>query len=104
MNDITNWVLTSILGPLMLPLFALATLCVIAGAKPEPIVTSFLSLIMAVINGFFRLVGMLVSAAFGIPSRRSYPPTRRYPPKDPKDPKVPNDPKGLTASKEVSEP
>jgi hypothetical protein len=82
MTDLTHWFLTSILGPLMLPLFALATLCMIAGARPEPIVAGFVSLVASVIVGLFRLLITIISAIFHVPAaRKSYPPPRRYPPK-----------------------
>jgi hypothetical protein len=84
MTDLFNWFLASILGPLMLPLFALATLCMIAGARPEPIVTGFISLITSVIAGVFHLLSLLISAVFKVPQKRTYPPTRKYPPKAPK--------------------
>lgn len=82
MTDLTHWFLTSILGPLMLPVFALATLCMIAGAKPEPIVTGFVSLIASCVATIFRLLGAIVSAVLRLPQKRTYPPTRKYPPKE----------------------
>jgi hypothetical protein len=82
MPDLTHWMLVSILGPLMLPLFMMLTLCMIAGVKPEPVVGSFMSLLGAAIGGLIRLLSILLSAIFRLPTRK-YPPPRRYPPKDP---------------------
>jgi hypothetical protein len=79
MQDITNWMLQNILGPLMLPIFMLAILCMIAGARPEPIVGGFLSLLAAAITAVFRLLTTVIAAL----RPRSYPP-RRYPPKPPR--------------------
>lgn len=83
MPDLTHWVLVNILGPLMLPIFALATLCTIAGAKPEPIVSGFISLISSVIGSVLRLFIAILTALLRQPGApRQYPP-RRYPPRDP---------------------
>ena len=82
MQDFTNWVLTSILGPLMLPLFALMTLCLIADLKPEPIVTAFISLITGTIGGAFRLLTSIITGILRLGQHSSYPPPRRkYPPR-----------------------
>lgn len=83
MPDLTHWVLVNILGPLMLPIFALATLCMIAGAKPEPIVSGFISLIGSVIGGLLRLfMAVLTALLRQTATPRQYPP-RKYPPRDP---------------------
>jgi hypothetical protein len=85
MPDLTHWMLVSILGPLMLPVFMLITLCMIAGAKPEPIVGSFISLIGAVVVGCVRLLSMLLSAIFHVPAPRKYPPRPTHPRPKPSD-------------------
>jgi len=83
MPDLSHWFLTSVLSPLLLPVFMLMLLCMIAGARPESITLAFISMIGTLITGFFQMLVALVRAI--TPQRRyppnKYPPTK-YPPRN----------------------
>lgn len=80
MESLVNWMLQNILGPMMLPVFMLAILCMIAGARPEPVVVGFLNVVAAAITGVIRLLGAVLNALF----RAGTSAPRRYPPRIPK--------------------
>lgn len=47
--------LTNIVSTLMLPLFLIMILCLMAGARPEPVVKGFIDLGIALVTGSFKL-------------------------------------------------
>ncbi len=69
-------ILTNFVSTLMLPVFVIMILCVMAGAKPEPIAKAFIDLITAIVVGLFRLAGQVIGALL---SPRRPPSTPRTP-------------------------
>ena len=59
-------ILTNFVSTLMLPVFVIMILCVMAGAKPEPIAKAFIDLITAIVVGLFRLAGQIVGALLAL--------------------------------------
>lgn len=67
-------ILTSIVSTIMLPLFLVMALCLIAGARPEPVVKAVVDLVIALIGGVVRMV---VAIAGSLPAARRKPASGR---------------------------
>jgi hypothetical protein len=60
--DPFSWFLMTVFSNFMLPLFMVASLCIIAGARPEPVITGLLSIVGSVVTSAFSLMRYVISA------------------------------------------
>gem|GEM_PF-4323434 len=60
--DPFTWFLMTIFSNFMLPLFMVASLCIIAGSRPEPVITGLLSIVATVVTTTFSFARYVISA------------------------------------------
>lgn len=73
MENLMHQFLINFLSPLLLPIFMIGFLCMIAGVKPDGVISGIFSIISDLISFAFRLIQMLLSAIF----RKSPGPAKR---------------------------
>ncbi len=66
MDIVVHWLLVYLLSPLMLPLFMVATLCFMCGARPEPVMRGLLDLCGVLFVSAIRFSETLLRAAYEI--------------------------------------
>lgn len=65
MEHAMHHLLVNFIGPLMLPVLMLCLLCMIGGARPEPIITGLIGLLSDLLRFAFQLIQAVLVALIG---------------------------------------
>lgn len=66
MDILMHWLLVNVISALMLPLFMVATLCFVAGARPEPVMRGFLDMFASLLVAACRLLETLLRSLYEV--------------------------------------